>query len=339
MRLALALSALLLAASFAAAQADHRRRGAALRPGPGRAWAAATARDNPYNCADTPNPLPPPNTVWLEEMTWMDVRDALKAGKTTVDHPDRRHRAERPVARDRQAQLRAAAPTATRSRASSATRCARRSSKYVPEGDIEPPSGHMASPGTISLREETFRAVLTDVAHSLKMHGFKNIIFIGDSGGNQAGQRAVAETLNEQWNGEPVVAHVQEYYDYGGVGEHMETQGIKEGKSDGLHDDPIITLNMFITDPKSVRYDERVKAGKATINGVRHRRPREGDRAGEEDRRVPRRRHGRGDQEGDRQQGHAAGAAGTRHAAAGAVAACQGSGEWQPGLRGWRSSR
>ena len=29
----------------------------------------------------------------------------------------------------------------------------------------------------------------------------------------------------------------------------METQGIKEGKSDGLHDDPIITLNMFITDP------------------------------------------------------------------------------------------
>jgi hypothetical protein len=25
---------------------------------------------------------------------------------------------------------------------------------------------------------------------------------------------------------------------------------------------------MWITDPKSVRYDERVKAGKATINGV-----------------------------------------------------------------------
>jgi len=35
-----------------------------------------------------------------------------------------------------------------------------------------------------------------------------------------------------------------------------------------LHDDPIITLNMFITDPKSVRYDERVKAGKASINGI-----------------------------------------------------------------------
>src|SRR5687767_10293863 len=39
---------------------------------------------NPYNCIDTPNPLPPYDTVWLEEMTWMDVRDAMKAGKTTV---------------------------------------------------------------------------------------------------------------------------------------------------------------------------------------------------------------------------------------------------------------
>ncbi len=72
----------------------------------------------------------------------------------------------------------------------------------------------MASPGTISMREETFRAVLTDVAHSLKMHGFKNIIFIGDSGGNQDGQRAVAEELNKRFGGEAVVAHVQEYYNY-----------------------------------------------------------------------------------------------------------------------------
>ena len=35
----------------------------------------------------------------------------------------------------------------------------------------------------------------------------------------------------------------------------MEGQGIDEGKSDNLHDDPIITLNMFVADPNSVRYD------------------------------------------------------------------------------------
>ena len=49
--------------------------------------------------------------------------------------------------------------------------------------------------------------MLTDIAHSLKMHGFKNIIFIGDSGGNQNGQKAVAEKLNAQWAGAAVVAH------------------------------------------------------------------------------------------------------------------------------------
>ena len=58
------------------------------------------------------------------------------------------------------------------------------------------------------MREETFQAILTDVAHSLKMHGFENIIFIGDSGGNQNGQKAVAEKLTAQWNGNPVVAHI-----------------------------------------------------------------------------------------------------------------------------------
>jgi hypothetical protein len=34
-----------------------------------------------------------------------------------------------------------------------------------------------------------------------------------------------------------------------------------------LHDDIIITLNMLIADPKSVRLDERIRADKATING------------------------------------------------------------------------
>jgi creatinine amidohydrolase len=43
----------------------------------------------------------------------------------------------------------------------------------------------------------------------------------------------------------------------------------KEGaKTDALHDDPGITLNMFMTDPNTVRWEQRVKAGKATIDGV-----------------------------------------------------------------------
>ena len=224
-------------------------------------------RDNPYNCADAPNPLPAANTVWLEEMTWMDVRDALKAGKTTVIVPTGGIEPNGPwlVLGKHNYVLHANCDAIARKLGNAL--CAP-IVKLVPEGEIDPPQSHMRSPGTLSMREDTFRAVLEDIARSLKAHGFKTIIFIGDSGGNQGGQRAVAEKLNAEWSANPIVAHVQEYYDYDGVARHMEGQGIKDGESDNLHDDPIITLNMFIDDPKSVRYDERLKAKKASINGV-----------------------------------------------------------------------
>ncbi len=222
---------------------------------------------NPYNCRDTANPLPKADTVWLEEMTWMDVRDAMAAGKTTVIIPTGGHEPNGPwLALGKHNYVLTANCDAIARKMGNAL-CAP-VIKHVPEGNIDPPSGHMSSPGTITLREDTFRALLTDTAESLIAHGFKQVFFIGDSGGNQGGQRAVAEALNTKYAGKSLVAHIQEYYDYASVTEFMATKGLKEGKSDGLHDDVIITLNMYVQDPKSVRFDERVKAGKTTINGV-----------------------------------------------------------------------
>ena len=259
MRIELIAGLTLLFASPAVAQGAQASSGRDM--GGGRCSA------NPYNCADAPNPIPSPNTVWLEEMTWMDVRDAMKAGKTTIIVPTGGVEPNGPwLALGKHNYILAANCEAIARKLGNAL-CAP-IVKLVPEGRIEPPSGHMTSPGTLSVREETFRAMLTDVVHSLKMHGFKNIILIGDSGGNQNGQRAVADSLTALWKGVPVVAHVQEYYDYAAAAKHMATRGIPEGPGDNLHDDPIISLNMFATDPKSVRYDERVKAGKATINSV-----------------------------------------------------------------------
>ncbi|MYH48437.1 MAG: hypothetical protein F4151_02620 [Gammaproteobacteria bacterium] len=222
---------------------------------------------NVYNCRDTPNPLPEANTVWIEEMTWMDVRDALADGKTTAIIPTGGVEPNGPWLATGKHNFVLRANCDAIARELGDALCAP-VIKLVPEGSIDPPSGHMTSPGTLSLRQETFEALLTDVAHSLKMHGFRNIIFIGDSGGNQGGQRAVAERLNEQFAGAAVVAHVQEYYDYNSVTRYMAFRGLEDGESDSLHDDPIITLNMLYDDPFSVRFDERVAAGKATINGV-----------------------------------------------------------------------
>jgi creatinine amidohydrolase len=262
MRIALTLGTLLVAASIASAQTPAGQP-AQSRPSMG----GGNCDRNAYNCPDTPNPLPAVNTVWLEEMTWMDVRDALKAGKTTVIIPTGGFEPNGPwLALGKHNYVLQANCEAIARKLGNAL-CAP-VVKFVPEGDIERKSSHMASPGTISMREGTFRAMLTDMVHSLKQHGFKQIFLIGDSGGNQGGQRAVADSLTTIWKGDPIVAHIQEYYDYAGVQRYMDTQGMTEGTSDNLHDDPVITLNMYITDPKSVRYAERVKAGKATINGV-----------------------------------------------------------------------
>jgi creatinine amidohydrolase len=225
--------------------------------------------ENPYNCIDTPNPLTPPDTVWLEEMTWMDVRDAMKAGKTSVIISTGGIEPNGPwlALGKHQYVLKANCDAIARKLGNAL--CAPLV-PFVPEGSIEPKSGHMTTAGTISTREETFQALLTDIAHSFKMHGFQNIILIGDSGGNVTGMKTVAEKLNAQWNGSPVVAHIPEHYAYNTVAKLLDELGVTKPdmKSDNMHDDPGITMNMMVTDPNAVRLDARVKAGKATINGV-----------------------------------------------------------------------
>lgn len=257
MKTALAVVASLAIAQSAFAQATQT----------GRNMGGGSCAENAYNCADAPNPIPAPNTVWLEEMTWMDVRDAVKAGKITVIIPTGGMEPNGPWLATGKHNFVLHANCEAIARKLGNALCAP-IVKFVPEGRIDPPSGHMTSPGTISMREETFRALLTDIVASLKMSGFRNIILIGDSGGNQAGQRAVADSLTAIWKGSPIVAHVQEYYDYAGVKKFMEGKGVVESKPENMHDDPVISLNMFIDDPRSIRYDQRIKAGKASINGV-----------------------------------------------------------------------
>ncbi|MBY0490280.1 MAG: creatininase family protein [Gemmatimonadaceae bacterium] len=259
------LATTLLAGLVSLAPAAHAQGGGA--PPDPRNRGGGNCAQNAYNCVDAVNPLPAPNTVWMEEMTWMDVRDAIKAGKTTVIIATGGMEPNGPwLATGKHNYVLHANCEAIGRKLGNAL-CAP-IVKFVPEGRIDPPTSHMVSPGTISMREETFRAMLMDIGMSLKQHGFQNIIYIGDSGGNQAGQRWVADSLTKIWQGSPVIAHIQEYYDYAGAAAYMKDHGIVDGASDNLHDDAIISLNMFMDDPKSIRYEERVKIGKASINGV-----------------------------------------------------------------------
>jgi creatinine amidohydrolase len=223
---------------------------------------------NTWNCADTPNPFARPNTVWLEEMTWMDVRDAMAAGTRTIIIPTGGMEPNGPfLAIGKHNYVLQGNCEAIARRLGNAL-CAP-ILKFVPEGPVDgAATGHMNTPGTMSLSEETYRTVLTELVRNLKAGGFENILLIGDSGGNQGGQAAVAEALTKQWKGHPVVAHIPEYYTYAAAADFMKTRGLTSTRSDNLHDDPIITLNMFYTNPETVRWSQRVEKGLATIDGV-----------------------------------------------------------------------
>src|SRR5215510_7349923 len=132
-----------------------------------------------------------PDTVFLEKLTWTEVSDALAAGKTTIIIPTGGTEQNGPHMAIGKHNVRVSA---------NAEVIARRLGNalvapviaYVPEGGIDPPTGHMRFPGTISIPDPIFRGVLEYAARSLKQHGFRDIVFIGDSGPNQDGQNAVA---------------------------------------------------------------------------------------------------------------------------------------------------
>lgn len=217
--------------------------------------------------ANTPRPIDAPDTVFIEEMTWMEVRDALKSGKTTVIVSTGGMEQNGPyLATGKHNYIMQAMTEAIARKLGNALVAP--IIKLVPEGNHEPPSGHMRYPGTFSLREETFKNVLVDVCTSLKVHGFENIIMIGDSSLNQKGMKEVADALNAKWTVGKTRAHfIPEFYDYPGLAKWLEEQGIKQ-VSEGIHDDYGISSIMMTVDPRTVRMEQRQAKGLFHINGV-----------------------------------------------------------------------
>jgi len=229
--------------------------------------ALAVAAPNPTSPdPESPRPIDAVDSVFIEDLTWMEIRDRLKGGVDTAIVATGGVEQNGPylVTGKHNVLLRGAMEVLARKMGNALVAPI---VAFVPEGDIDPPSLHMKYPGTISLTEETYRALLTDICASLKVGGFKRIVLLGDSGGNQAGMKEVADKLNSAWGGKPRVVFVPEFYDYGGLAKWVAAEGIAQ-TPEGLHDDFVITAQMLAVDPTSVRMNERIKADKFRINGV-----------------------------------------------------------------------
>jgi creatinine amidohydrolase/Fe(II)-dependent formamide hydrolase-like protein len=216
---------------------------------------------------NSPRPIEAVDSVWIEELTWMEVRDALKGGKTTVLVPTGGVEQNGPylVTGKHNVVLRAMCEAIARKLGHTLVAPI---VPFVPEGDIDPPTLHMKYPGTISVTEETYERLLVDICASLKTHGFEHIVLLGDSGGNQKGMEAVARKVNAQWASARTRVHfIPEFYNYPAVARWLEEQGIRQ-EDEGLHDDFAITAIMMTVDPATVRMRQRQSAGNFRINGV-----------------------------------------------------------------------
>jgi len=148
--------------------------------------------------AAAPGTLAATATPYVDELTWTELRERLAAGATTVLVPIGgteqsgphmvlgKHNVRAHVLAGRIAQKLGNALVAP-------------VIAYVPEGAIDPPAGHMRFPGTISVSEATFEAVLESTAKSFRQHGFRDVVFLGDHGGYQTSLQRVASKLEREW--------------------------------------------------------------------------------------------------------------------------------------------
>jgi creatinine amidohydrolase len=200
--------------------------------------------------------LPQPGSVFLEELTWMEVRDAIAAGKTTIIIPTGGTEQNGPHIvlgkHNYLVKYKAGEIAARLGNALVAPVMA-----YVPEGDVNPPTGHMRYAGTITTPQDVFVKVLEYAARSFKQHGFTDIVLVGDSGGNQEGQRLVAAALNKEWSATPArVHHITAYYP-GRGDDWVVSQGVSAedvGTHAGTHD----TASLMYINPSMLRFDKMV---------------------------------------------------------------------------------
>jgi creatinine amidohydrolase/Fe(II)-dependent formamide hydrolase-like protein len=235
------------------------------------------APGRPRRDPDAPRTIDGINTVWLEELTQPEFRDKLKEGYTTVivltggvENNDGNLSMNKHNINNRLL----------------GEMIARKLGKTLvaPLVTLEPGNaGANVQPGRAGpmLSQATFTAVLFDMGNFLRSMGFKEVFYLGDSGGNSRGMQAAADSLTKLYADSPervTFKHIPEYYNHTSVvqpyiqNELKIPEGIKIGASSGtsgLHEELGIDATMALADPQSIRFEQRVKAGQAEINGIK----------------------------------------------------------------------
>ena len=198
-----------------------------------------------------------PGTVFLDELTWSELRRQITDGKTTIVVPIGGTEQNGPhmVLGKHNVRVRSLSEKIARTLGNALVAPV---IAYVPEGTVQPATGHMRFPGTITISGTTFEQLLESAARSFKTHGFRDIVFLGDHGGYQSSEKAVADRLDREWRNTPVRVHaVIEYYRAADTGfaKELRSRGYTDAEI-GTHAGLADTSLALAIDPRLVRTDQ-----------------------------------------------------------------------------------
>src|ERR1043166_6749377 len=199
-----------------------------------------------------------PASVFVEDLTWTELRDRIGHGATTIIVPIGGTEQNGPHMAIGKHNVRVKL-LAGKIAAGLGTALVAPVLAYVPEGEVDRPTGHLRFPGTITVPEDTFEKTIESAARSLQLHGFRDIVFLGDHGSTQTGEEAVARRLNRLWAGKLARAHaVVEYYrtSESGFAHLLEGRGYPASEI-GTHAGLADTALMMALDPELVRTDRK----------------------------------------------------------------------------------
>src|SRR5579871_1924026 len=111
-------------------------------------------------------------SVFIEELTWTELRDQISAGKTTTIIPIGGTEQNGPAMALGKHNVRVKILSEKIALALGNALVAPVIA-YVPEGNLNPPTAHMRFPGTITIPDNTFETVLEYAGRSFKLHGFQ----------------------------------------------------------------------------------------------------------------------------------------------------------------------
>jgi hypothetical protein len=267
------LLSMLVFAGTAAAQRPAGRGGGAAQT-PEQAAAAAAEREARANAPRTIDGI---NSVWIEELTQPELRDLLRDGYTTA-------LIMTGGVEDNSANL--AMNKHNINNQLLGEMIARKMGKTLvaPLVTLEPGNAganvQIGRAGPM-ISQATYRAMLYDMGDYLRSMGFKEIYYMGDSGGNRGGMQFAADSLTKVYSTGPdpvYFKHIAEYYNHTShVQPYIQNElkipeqiriGASSGSS-GLHEELGIDATMALVNPESIRFDQRVKAGQAEINGIK----------------------------------------------------------------------